>query len=216
MKLGAFFFAIFLFYGSISLAQNLDNRMDSISYSVGYLMGKNLEQQGFEGLSYDDLKTGIMHALENSETAFSEAEMQQFFKQAMTDIEKNKAKEGMDFLAENKKRPEVVALPSGLQYEVIVEGDGAYPKATDKVKTHYHGTLLDGTVFDSSVERNEPISFPVNGVIKGWQEALQLMKVGSKYKLYIPYDLAYGERGAGALIKPYATLVFEVELLDIE
>lgn len=216
MKIASFFFAIFLFYGSISLAQNLDNKMDSISYSVGYLMGKNLQQQGFEKLNYDDLKSGIIHALENSDTAISELEMQQYFKQAMDDIEKNKAKEGMDFLNENKKRPEVVALPSGLQYEVIIAGDGAFPKATDKVKTHYHGTLLDGTVFDSSVERNEPISFPVNGVIKGWQEALQLMKVGSKWRLYVPHDLAYGERGAGAQIKPYATLIFEVELLDIE
>ena len=124
--------------------------------------------------------------------------------------------EGEKFLLENKKRSGVMTTASGLQYEVIKMGDGAKPGPTDKVKTHYHGTLIDGTVFDSSVERGEPISFQVNGVIAGWQEALQLMNVGSKYKLYIPYNLAYGERGAGADIKPFSALIFEVELLGIE
>jgi FKBP-type peptidyl-prolyl cis-trans isomerase FklB len=220
MRIGALFVAFFLFYGSISIAQNLENNMDSISYSVGYLMGMNLKQQGFDTLKYDDMKNGFQHALEGTDAMISEAEMQLLFKKAMADVSAKKGaaakEEGEAFLAENKKRPSVVTLASGLQYEVINEGDGAYPKATDKVRTHYHGTLIDGTVFDSSVDRGEPISFPVNGVIQGWQEALQLMKVGSKWKLYVPYDLAYGSRGAGASIKPYSALIFEVELLDIE
>jgi FKBP-type peptidyl-prolyl cis-trans isomerase FklB len=223
MRIGAIFIALFLFYGSIALAQNLETKMDSISYSVGYLMGKNLKQQGFKGLNYEDFKNGIAHALDNQKAALSDAEIEMNFQKAMMDIQSNQASayeqnklDGVNFLAENKKRPEVVSLPSGLQYEVMVEGDGAYPKATDKVKTHYHGTLIDGTVFDSSVERGEPISFPVNGVIQGWQEALQLMKVGSKWKLFVPYNLAYGDRAAGPTIKPFSTLIFEVELLDIE
>ena len=127
----------------------------------------------------------------------------------------NNITEGEQFLAENAKRAEVKVTESGLQYEVIKEGKGAKPKATDNVNVHYHGTLINGTVFDSSVERGEPISFPLNGVIAGWTEALQLMSVGSKYKLYIPYNLAYGERNAGA-IEPFSTLIFEVELLGIE
>lgn len=121
---------------------------------------------------------------------------------------------GMQFLNENGKRPEVVTLLSGLQYEILQEGDGPKPTLTSQVTTHYHGTLLDGTVFDSSVDRGVPATFPVNGVIKGWTEALQLMPVGSKWKLYIPYHLAYGEKGSNN-IKPFSTLIFEVELLDI-
>ena len=123
--------------------------------------------------------------------------------------------EGEDFLKNNAKNPSVTTLRSGLQYEIITAGNGPKPTLSDKVETHYHGTLLDGTVFDSSVDRGTPISFPVNGVIKGWTEALQLMPVGSKWKLYIPYYLAYGERGAGASIGPYSTLIFEVELISI-
>ncbi|MBT6030609.1 MAG: FKBP-type peptidyl-prolyl cis-trans isomerase [Crocinitomicaceae bacterium] len=130
--------------------------------------------------------------------------------------EKSELQSGKDFFAENSKRKDVVTLASGLQYEIITEGNGPKPGPTDKVKTHYHGTLLNGTVFDSSVERGTPLSFPVNRVIKGWTEALQLMPVGSKWKLYIPSHLAYGERGAGAKIKPNAALIFEVELIEIE
>jgi FKBP-type peptidyl-prolyl cis-trans isomerase FklB len=124
--------------------------------------------------------------------------------------------EGQAFLSENAQRSEVITTESGLQYEVLVLGDGPKPAATDFVKVHYHGTLLDGTVFDSSVDRGEPAEFPVNGVISGWVEALQLMSVGSKYKLFIPSGLAYGERGAGAQIGPNSTLIFEVELLEIK
>ena len=123
--------------------------------------------------------------------------------------------EGEKFLAENAKRANVVTLPSGLQYEIITETIGQKPVATDKVKVHYHGTLIDGTVFDSSVRRGEPATFGVTQVIQGWVEALQLMPVGSKWKLYIPYNLAYGENGAGQMIAPYSTLIFEVELLEI-
>ena len=123
--------------------------------------------------------------------------------------------DGANYLQENAKREGVTTLPSGLQYEVINDGTGPMPTIEDNVTTHYHGTLIDGTVFDSSVDRGEPASFPVGGVIKGWTEALQLMSVGSKWKLYVPYDLAYGERGAGAQIGPYSTLIFEVELISI-
>ena len=122
---------------------------------------------------------------------------------------------GKTYLAENAKKEGVTTTESGLQYEVINSGKGAKPAPSDQVTVHYHGTLLDGTVFDSSVDRGEPASFPVGGVIKGWTEALQLMSVGSKWKLYVPYDLAYGERGAGAQIGPYSTLIFEVELISI-
>lgn len=124
-------------------------------------------------------------------------------------------KEGEDFLEQNKKREGVVTTPSGLQYEVLQEGDGAKPKATDQVKCHYHGTLIDGTVFDSSVQRGKPATFPLNMVIKGWTEALQLMPVGSKYRLFLHPSLAYGDRQAGAVITPNSTLIFDVELLDI-
>ena len=128
----------------------------------------------------------------------------------------NQSKEkGEAFLADNAKQAGVITTESGLQYSVVTEGTGAKPTITDEVKVHYHGTLIDGTVFDSSVERGEPISFPVSGVIPGWTEALQLMSIGSKYKLFIPYQLVYGERGAGQQIGPYSTLIFEVELLDI-
>ena len=123
---------------------------------------------------------------------------------------------GKTFLAENAKREEIITTSSGLQYEVLVKGEGDSPKVTDEVTVHYHGTLIDGTVFDSSVERGQPATFPVNGVIPGWVEALQLMKPGAKYKLFIPSDLAYGERGAGQMIGPNSTLVFEVELISVK
>ncbi len=124
-------------------------------------------------------------------------------------------KAGEDFLEQNKKREGVITTPSGLQYEVLSEGSGAKPKATDKVKCHYHGTLINGTIFDSSVQRGQPATFPLNMVIKGWTEALQLMSVGSKYRLFLHPSLAYGERQTGSLIGPNSTLIFDVELLDI-
>ena len=141
--------------------------------------------------------------------------IQDYFTKQQAAASEGIIKVGADFLAENGKRKGVTTTKSGLQYEIIKKGNGPIPAATDNVETHYHGTLLDGTVFDSSVERGTPIALSVNGVIKGWTEALQLMSVGSKWKLFIPYNLAYGERGAGALIKPYSTLIFEVELISI-
>ena len=141
--------------------------------------------------------------------------IQNYFTKKQSAKSEEKIEEGRKFLEENSKKEGVITLASGLQYEVIIDGSGEKPKLEDNVTTHYHGTLLDGTVFDSSVDRGEPASFPVGGVIKGWTEALQLMSVGSKWKLYVPYDLAYGERGAGPQIGPYSTLIFEVELLNI-
>ena len=141
--------------------------------------------------------------------------IQDYFTKQQAAASEGIIKAGADFLAENGKRKGVTTTKSGLQYEILKKGNGPIPAATDNVETHYHGTLLDGTVFDSSVERGQPISFGVNGVIAGWTEALQLMNVGSKWKLYIPYNLAYGERGAGQSIGPYSTLIFEVELLKI-
>ena len=165
------------------------------------------------------LSTGLQDAINGKPLAISAEVAGQLVNDYLEKSKKSQSasiiEEGQKFLAENGKKPGVVTLPSGLQYMIMKEGTGAMPKATDKVTTHYTGTLLNGEVFDSSVERGQPATFPVNGVIKGWTEALQLMKVGSKWKLFIPYDLAYGERGAGGQIKPYATLVFEVELLEI-
>jgi len=139
-----------------------------------------------------------------------------YLQQLKADKSAKNREAGLKFLAENKVKPGVVTLPDGLQYEILKAGDGPKPTLNSKVKTHYHGTLIDGTVFDSSVDRGEPISFPVSGVIKGWTEALQLMPVGSKWRLFIPSELAYGDRGAGPKIGPGSTLVFDVELLAIE
>ncbi|MEG2070823.1 MAG: FKBP-type peptidyl-prolyl cis-trans isomerase, partial [Bacteroidales bacterium] len=159
----------------------------------------------------------------NGKNQFSQQEIEEIFNvfnaemqaKQNKDVDAEKAK-GAAFLAENKKKEGVITTPSGLQYKVIKMGTGAKPTATDKVKVHYHGTTLDGNVFDSSVQRGEPISFGLNQVIKGWTEGVQLMPIGSKFIFYIPSDLAYGDRGAGGAIKPGATLIFEVELLDIE
>jgi FKBP-type peptidyl-prolyl cis-trans isomerase FklB len=138
------------------------------------------------------------------------------FQRVQKEVVEAQKSAGIEFLAENAKKEGVIVTESGLQYEILKEGDGSIPTLSDNVTTHYHGTLLDGKVFDSSVQRNEPATFPVSGVIKGWTEALQLMKTGSKYKLYVPSDLAYGERGAGGDIGPHQTLIFEVELLSIQ
>ena len=199
-------------------AQNTPIKMDSVSYSLGVLFAQNFKNNDNIKLDPESMAKGFGDALKGKETIavdkanaiFSTFMSSQNEKKFTANIEKGKA-----FLAENAKRPGVKVTASGLQYEVIKEGTGITPKATDKVKTHYHGTLLDGKVFDSSVQRGEPIEFPCNGVIQGWQEALLLMKEGSKYKLYVPYNLAYGEKGAGGAIGPYETLIFEVELLKV-
>lgn len=212
----AFGMLITLFHAT---AQKQSESMDSLSYSVGILVATNLKSQGIEDINAQDLSLGISDVIngKNPRINMEDANriLQDYMTQQQDKMKQEANKVGAEFLAQNAKRKGVTVLPSGLQYEIIKAGTGEKPKATDKVKTHYHGTLIDGTVFDSSVNRGEPATFPVNGVIKGWVEALQLMPVGSKWKLFIPYDLAYGERGAGAMIKPYSTLVFEVELLEI-
>lgn len=195
--------------------------MDKVSYFIGSQIGGQFKNQGID-IEFDNFVQAIKDVLEGNEPKFNEEElnvaMQQFEaamqKKAMAKAEEQKAA-GKQFLVDNGKRDGVVTTDSGLQYEVIVEGDGPKPVPTDNVNVHYHGTLVDGTVFDSSVERGEPITFGVQQVIKGWTEALQLMPVGSKWKLFIPSELAYGETGAGADIGPGATLVFDVELLGI-
>lgn len=178
------------------------------------LMNSGLRQLDVE--SFVEAFTGIMN---NTAPSMSPQEanrvIQDYFSKQQDEMLSKNLEAGKAFLDENRKKEQVVSLPSGLQYEVLVEGDGVKPKATDKVRCHYHGTLLDGTVFDSSVDRGQPAVFGVNQVIKGWVEALQLMSVGSKWRLYIPSELAYGEQGAGGSIEPNATLIFDVELLDI-
>ena len=168
---------------------------NSLSFQLGTSVAQYLLQYGEKELNYDEFKQGVDFVLKQSLKV---------------------KEEGEKFLAENAKRPGVKVTPSGLQYEVLDATLGQKPKATDTVRVHYEGTLPDGTIFDSSYKRGEPISFPLNGVIAGWTEGLQLMSVGSKYKLFIPYNLGYGERGAGASIPPYAALIFTVELLGIE
>jgi len=194
--------------------------MDKISYALGLSMGQNLMSSGVESLNYQDLAAGIEDVLTHQQPKISYQEAQQvlntFFQELEQKIAGAAKAEGEKFLAENAKREGVKVTPSGLQYEILEPSLGQKPKATDTVRVHYEGTLIDGTVFDSSYRRGESITFPLNGVIKGWTEGLQLMSIGSKYKFFIPYQLAYGERGAGQSIPPYAALIFTVELLGIE
>lgn len=207
-------------------ATALTSQNDSISYSVGVSVAQSLKQQGLNSVNTAALARGLSEALKGEKMAISMEQAQQVIQSymqkqyAIRQTESKKAGEGnrkigAAFLAENKTKAGVVTTASGLQYQVLTEGKGAKPTANDKVKVHYTGKLLDGKVFDSSVERGQPAEFPVTGVIPGWVEALQLMPVGSKWQLFIPADLAYGDRGAGSDIAPGSTLVFEVELLDI-
>jgi FKBP-type peptidyl-prolyl cis-trans isomerase FklB len=196
--------------------------MDKTSYAVGLSFGQHLAQSKIKGLDYQSFAKGVEAMCEGKQPEIDLKEAQELLNKFFAKLEEeSKAQfaqireEGEKFLEENAKRANVVTLPSGLQYEIITETIGQKPVATDKVKVHYHGTLIDGTVFDSSVRRGEPATFGVTQVIQGWVEALQLMPVGSKWKLYIPYDLAYGEQGAGQMIAPFSTLIFEVELLEI-
>ena len=206
------------------------NEKDKVSYALGMniaaSLGTNLKRQNVE-INNDVLVQAIKDGLSGGKTLMTEAEAQNTLRQFMTELQQkqeakmkeaaeNNKKEADTFLAANKTKPGVVTLPDGLQYKIIKEGTGAKPAATDTVTVNYRGTLINGTEFDSSYKRGEPAKFPVGGVIKGWTEALQLMPVGSKWELYIPPDLAYGARGAGADIGPNAALIFEVELLSIE
>lgn len=201
--------------------------MDKLSYALGLGIGRQLAQMGAEQLSIDDFAQAIKDVVAGGQLKLDEAEaqviVQEFFQKqeekqraAAADMGKKAKEEGEKYLAENAKKEGVVTLPSGLQYLVIKEGNGKRPKATDKVKCHYEGMLVDGTLFDSSVQRGEPATFPLNQVIAGWTEGLQLMTEGSKYRFFIPYTLGYGERGAGASIPPFAALVFDVELIEVQ
>ena len=194
--------------------------MEKVSYALGMSLGNNLLQSGITALDYTRLTRGIQDVLEGRtpEMSYQEAQtaINNFFAELQRKTGQKNREEGQAFLAANARRPEVVTLPSGLQYEVVREGTGAKPKPSDTVEVHYHGTLINGTVFDSSVRRGTPATFGVTQVIPGWVEALQLMPVGSKWKLYIPSELAYGAQGAGGAIGPHTTLVFEVELLGIK
>jgi FKBP-type peptidyl-prolyl cis-trans isomerase FklB len=193
--------------------------MDKFSYGLGMGIGQNLLSMGVKDMNVEDFVKGLKDVLTGAKTEISHSEAQavvndHFRKLAEEAYEQNKAS-GEAFLANNAKKEGVVVLPSGLQYEVITEGNGKKPSATDRVQCHYEGTLIDGTVFDSSIKRGEPAVFGVNQVIKGWVEALQLMQEGAKWRLYIPYDMAYGEHGAGEMIPPYSALVFDVELIKV-
>lgn len=193
--------------------------MEKVSYALGLSLGNNLMGSGVASLDYAKLAKGIQDVMEQNKPDMSYEEAQavinDFFQSLQAKMSEKAQGEGKAFLEENAKRAEVVTLASGLQYEIMTKGEGAVPTAADTVKVHYHGTLIDGTVFDSSVSRGEPASFGVTQVISGWVEALQLMPIGSKWKLFIPSELAYGAQGAGQAIAPHSALVFEVELLDI-
>jgi|SRR5690554_930707 FKBP-type peptidyl-prolyl cis-trans isomerase FklB len=194
--------------------------MDKISYAIGMSMASNLMNSGLRNIEVESFVKAFTEVMNNETTTISPEEanqtLQEYFSKQQEEMLNKNLEAGKAFLEENSQKENIVSLPSGLQYEVISEGSGEKPKATDSVKCHYHGTLLNGTVFDSSVQRGQPAVFGVNQVIKGWVEALQLMSVGSKWRLFIPSDLAYGSQGAGNTIEPNSTLIFEVELLGIE
>lgn len=192
------------------------------SYGIGLQMGDQLRSNPFEGLDIEAVKAGLADAFTQQEPQVDNQTLGAAFNEIHQRMQAAKAEEhkevialGQQFLAENASRDEVIVTDSGLQYEVLQAGEGDLPKADSTVRTHYHGTLVNGDVFDSSYDRGQPAEFPVNGVIKGWTEALQMMPVGSKWRLYVPSDLAYGEQGAGGAIGPHSTLIFDVELLDI-
>lgn len=204
------------------MSEKFNTPQSQASYGIGRQMGEQLAANPFEGVDNQAVAAGLIDALEGRESAVSQQALEAAFGIISQEMQAKQAeqakllaKEGEAFLAENAKKDGITITDSGLQYEVITEGTGEKPSASSRVKTHYHGTLINGTVFDSSYDRGQPIDFAVNGVIAGWTEALQLMPVGSKWRLYIPYNLAYGERGAGAAIGPYSALIFDVELLEI-
>ena len=200
-------------------AQNEEmNQMDTIAYGLGMMQALEMQNQGMRDLEIETYLSAFRAVYNGEETKLTveqaQTEINKYFTAKQEEIKQMNLEKGQAFLAENAKREEVTVLPSGLQYEVIEAGNGPIPGPGSEVTTHYTGTLIDGTKFDSSVDRGQPISFPVNGVIQGWQEALQIMPVGSKWKLYIPQDLAYGARGAGNVIGPYSALIFEIELIS--
>jgi FKBP-type peptidyl-prolyl cis-trans isomerase FklB len=199
---------------------NMKTQVDSVSYGIGVAIGENLKRDNLDSVNVDMMAKGISDILKGRTPAMDQEQANQIISTYLEGMRAQKAElsqaSARKFLEENKKKQGVTETPSGLQYEVITMGSGSKPAATDTVVTHYHGTLTNGEVFDSSVQRGEPVSFPVNQVISGWTEALQMMPVGSKWKLVIPSNLAYGEQGAGGVIGPNETLIFEVELLGIK
>lgn len=201
--------------------------MDKLSYALGLSIGRQLSQMGVAELNAGDFAQAVKDMIDGKESQIPTNEAQQLLgeyfrqqeeKQRAEAAEKYKGakSEGEKYLAENAKKDGVITLPSGLQYLVLKEGNGKSPKATDNVVCHYEGMLVDGTMFDSSIQRGESATFPLNGVIAGWTEGLQLMKEGAKYRFFIPYQLGYGERGAGASIPPFASLIFDVELIEVK
>jgi len=201
--------------------------MDKTSYALGLGIGRQLLQMGATQLCVDDFAQAIKDILGGSKPALSDSEAQEivnrFFaqqeqKQRAAAAEKHKTtkQQGEQWLAENAKKDGVITLPSGLQYQIIKPGNGRKPTKSDTVRCHYEGMLIDGTLFDSSIQRGEPAEFPLNGVIAGWTEGLQLMQEGAKYRFFIPYNLGYGEHGAGQSIPPFAALVFDVELIKVK
>lgn len=199
--------------------KKITGELEQFSYALGMSVAGNLIKSGVTTVNPELFSEGISDTFSGKMPKMMPEEankiLESFVNKANQDLGKNNLEEGLLFLAENAKKEGVIELPSGLQYKILAEGDGDLPTATDQVKCHYHGTLIDGTVFDSSVERGQPATFPVNGVIQGWIEALQLMPSGSKWRLFIPSELAYGERGAGGAIGPNTALIFDVELLEI-
>ena len=203
-----------------------NTEFDKISYALGMSMGNNFKASGINEIDVTDFADGVAAVFSGAKAKMTYDEAKEVIRQYFTEMEARQqaeaaklgeinAKAGKEFLAENSKRAEVKTTATGLQYEVIKEGDGAQPAATDQVEVHYTGKLIDGTVFDSSEERGVPATFGVTQVIPGWVEALQLMKAGSRWRLYIPSDLAYGPNGAGGIIGPNVTLIFDVELLKV-
>lgn len=200
--------------------------MDKVSYALGLGIGRQLSDMGATGLNIDDFAQAIKDVLSDAKLQVNEAEAQTLVRKFFQEKEQRKRAENADkwktvkeqgerWLAENAKKEGVVTLPSGLQYKVLRPGNGRRPRATDQVQCHYEGMLVDGTLFDSSLQRGEPATFPLNGVIAGWTEGLQLMQEGAKYRFFIPYHLGYGEQGAGRQIPPYAALIFDVELISV-
>ncbi|MBG9997619.1 FKBP-type peptidyl-prolyl cis-trans isomerase [Pseudoalteromonas sp. NSLLW24] len=204
------------------MSDNFTTDAEKASYGIGLQMGEQLKSNPFEGLNLNSVFEGMKDAYAGSAFQVEIPEIQAAFEKINEEIQARREEEskvlsaeGISFLEENAKRPEITVTESGLQYEVLATGEGEKPTAESTVRVDYHGTLINGTVFDSSYERGQPAEFPVGGVIKGWTEALQMMPVGTKWRIYVPHDLAYGERGAGAAIAPFSTLVFDVELHEI-
>ena len=219
---GAAFFSLTACEGQKNKATDgkLATQVDSVSYGIGLSIGENLKKSSMNDLNVDLIANGIKSAFNNDSSVMKEKDCQGLIQNFMQAKAKKKGNENMEkgkaFLAENGKKEGVKTTPSGLQYQILKDGTGPKPTLTDKVSVHYTGTLIDGTVFDSSVQRGQPAQFGCNQVIPGWTEALQLMSVGSKWKLFIPSNIAYGERAPGGTIGPNETLIFEVEMISID